>query len=205
VDGAAPCGVRDGRPLDLQLRHTDSGGDEVSVSPSVTMICSDVPLSPATPSLLLRSLDLLLLEWEPPADDGGSPILGYSVHMRQSGEGADYTMIYNGTQNPASRSLAITEFLGAPLEVRGYDLVIRAYNWVGVSPDTSLALALIITVRTSAPNSKLEGELLLYDDAENPTLVTSAKMRAVVPSDITAIAFDTNGLRLNAGGSNVFV
>ena len=61
------------------------------------MICANVPLSPATPTLLLKTLDLLLLEWEPPTDDGGSPILGYSVHMRQSGVGAEYTMIYNGT------------------------------------------------------------------------------------------------------------
>jgi hypothetical protein len=83
-------------------------------------------------------------------------------------------MIYNGTQNPATRSLAITEFLGAPLEVRGYDLVVRGYNWVGVSPDTALALALIITVRTSAANSLLEGELLLYGDVSDAALITGA-------------------------------
>lgn len=79
------------------MRHTDAGGDEVSISQTVTMICANVPLSPATPTLLLKTLDLLLLEWEPPAEDGGSPILGYSVHMRQTGVGAEYTMIYNGT------------------------------------------------------------------------------------------------------------
>lgn len=82
VPGTAPCALTDGTPLDLQVRHTDASNDEVSISPSVTMICANVPLSPATPTLLLRSLDLLLLEWEPPTDDGGSPILGYSVHMR---------------------------------------------------------------------------------------------------------------------------
>ena len=81
-------------------------------------------------------------------------------------------------------------------------MVVRSYNWVGVSPDTSLALALIITVRTSAANSLLEGELLLYEEAT--TTITGAEMLAAVPSDLKATAYDTNGLRLTSGGSNVF-
>jgi hypothetical protein len=74
--------------LDVQLRYSYGGPTPTEWSVAVTMICADVPASPATPSLLLTSLDLLLLEWDPPASDGGSPILGYSVFMRELDEGA---------------------------------------------------------------------------------------------------------------------
>ena len=73
----------DGSVLDVELSYEYTAGEWSEDSVPVTMICADVPESPATPSLLLTSLDLLLLEWEPPVYDGGSPILGYSVFMRE--------------------------------------------------------------------------------------------------------------------------
>ena len=101
------------------------------------MLCANVPDSPDAPTLLLSALDLILLEWDPPLYDGGSPILGYSVWLRQDSE-PGYSLVYNGTQNPATRTLAITEHNGLPLTISGYWMIVRAYNWVGVSPDTSL-------------------------------------------------------------------
>jgi hypothetical protein len=99
--------------IQLALKNNDDDGNEQTstMSAAVTMICAGLPVSPAAPTLLLRSLDILLLEWEPPTDTGGSPILGYSVYMRASGD-VDYEHIYNGTENPATRTLAITEFKG---------------------------------------------------------------------------------------------
>lgn len=76
-------------------------------------------------------------------------------------------MIYNGTQNPATRSLSITSFNNAPLGTVSYDIAVRAYNWVGVSPDTEVALTLVISVRTSALTSTLEGDMLLRDAVTN--------------------------------------
>jgi hypothetical protein len=70
-----------GEPFDIELAFTDGSGVESDASAPVTMICADVPESPAAPVLLLGSLDLILIEWEPPAD-GGSPILGYEILMR---------------------------------------------------------------------------------------------------------------------------
>jgi hypothetical protein len=65
-------------------------------------------------------------------------------------------LIYNGTENPATRTLAITEFQGAALQAgSGYQLLVRAYNWVGVSPDTAMVLGTIITVRTAPERSRL--------------------------------------------------
>lgn len=67
-----PCAATDGSPFDIRLaliNADDSGADQASTfSGPVTMICAGLPASPAAPTLLLRSLDILLLEWEPPTD-----------------------------------------------------------------------------------------------------------------------------------------
>lgn len=96
VAGVVPCSASDGSPMDLELTVTAADGLESTKSAAVTMICAGLPESPADTRLILRSLDILLLEWEPPADNGGSPILGYAVYMRRTGE-ADYDLVYNGT------------------------------------------------------------------------------------------------------------
>lgn len=117
TEAAVPCASgSNGRPLDIVLRYVDGSAQTSDPSVPITLLCAGVPSSPATPTLLLRSLDLLLLEWEPPTSDGGSPVLGYNISMRETvGAGVtenDWITIYNGTQNPATRTLAITEFNG---------------------------------------------------------------------------------------------
>jgi hypothetical protein len=65
----------------------------------VTYVCANYPNNPVAPTLLLSSLDLFIINWSPPAIDGGSAILGYKVYMRISGA-PSYTEIYDGSQNP---------------------------------------------------------------------------------------------------------
>jgi len=36
--------------------------------------------------VLIGSTDLIIVEWEPPASDGGTPILGYTLHMKKNSE-----------------------------------------------------------------------------------------------------------------------
>lgn len=106
ANGAA---LAPGTPLDVSLRYKDAAGTQSASSVSVTMICADVPSSPAAPTLLLGSLDIILLEWEPPASTGGSPILGYEVLM-SSDAVPTAVQVYDGKQNPATRTLAIRTF-----------------------------------------------------------------------------------------------
>jgi len=151
-------------------------------SAPVTMLCANVPDGPAAPTLQLSALDLILLDWEPPLFDGGSPILGYSVWIQAAGD-ADYLLAYNGTQNPATTSLAIREYNGQPLEIRSYSILVRAYNWVGVSPDTAVALTLIVAAPSSAAYSTVEGEIFMVDvDGAHTGLAASA---AAVPAVVT--------------------
>ena len=167
------------------------------------MMCADVPQSPQAPTLLVNTLDLILLEWDPPADDGGSPILGYAILMKTQ-DMTDLLMVYNGTQNPSTRSLALTEFNDAPLEKTEYVIIVRAYNWVGESYDTQLSFAtVIITVRTNAETSLIFGDPFELDGGGALTGVASIK--AAVPALVYLQARDDIGVDLTNGGSNIFV
>jgi hypothetical protein len=67
TSGVIPCAVADGKPLDVTLLYTatQADGSTATSDPSVavTMICANVPDSPAAPTPLLASLELILLEW----------------------------------------------------------------------------------------------------------------------------------------------
>ena len=96
-----PCtpntdGSNSGDPVDISLAYTSTSGALSFHTAPQTFICANVPSSPDTPRFLVRTLDLLLLEWDPPSSDGGSPILGYAILMKTLAE-SEFTMVYNGT------------------------------------------------------------------------------------------------------------
>ena len=79
---AIPCipdseGRNSGEFVDAAVAFTDNVGYKSIFSIFNTFMCANVPQSPSTPRLLVMTLDLILLEWDPPTNDGGSPILGY--------------------------------------------------------------------------------------------------------------------------------
>lgn len=110
-----PCSSADGSLYKVSLRYT-SGGSDSGYSIPVSMMCADVPDAPAAPTVLIQNLDQIVIEWEPPASDGGTPILGYQVDMSDDGF-ATSTQIYDGSENPGARQLEITTFNGSPLQV----------------------------------------------------------------------------------------
>lgn len=115
--------------------------------------------------------------------------MGYEVLMKHSGTAAGasaavttYQTIYDGKENPATRILAIEAFAGIPLEVRSYEIALRAFNWVGVSPDTGLALTVILSAKSAASLSTLEGALLVLDAGGLPT--GTAQMYTTTPTPV---------------------
>jgi hypothetical protein len=63
--------------------------------------------------------------------------------------------------------------------VTGYEILVRAYNWVGVSPDTRLVLSVIVASSSSAVDSTLESQIFLVD--ENGAHTGIAEALAAVP------------------------
>lgn len=53
----------------------------------------------------MATKDLIMLRWEPPPYDGGTPILGYKLYMKRDIDATfDLTKpIYDGYQDPATR------------------------------------------------------------------------------------------------------
>jgi hypothetical protein len=209
TEGSISCVGQDvGSPIDVRLKfYINSVGNDSLPSNPVTFLCANAPDSPATPTLLLRSIDIVMISWEPPANDGGTPILGYSVLMKPS-DSSTYTMIYNGTQNPATRSLSVVDFNGAPLETKSYDLIVRAYNWVGESPDTQIALTLILSVRANSLLTTLTGDMLLEDPPNSGIQNGMALLYAAVESRLTLEPRDAASNLLTVAestGSNIFV
>ncbi|KAI8488689.1 Titin-like, partial [Branchiostoma belcheri] len=89
------------------------------------------PLSPPGPPLMLdvedTSKDSILLDWDPPREDGGSKILGYFVEMK-------------GPDDTDWRKVNMESFTSSRWEVKGlrddvdYDFQVKATNAIGVGP-----------------------------------------------------------------------
>mmetsp|Transcript_39217 Transcript_39217/g.44949 ORF Transcript_39217/g.44949 Transcript_39217/m.44949 type:complete len:201 (-) Transcript_39217:15099-15701(-) len=128
--------------MKVSLQYT-SGATTSGYSVGVSMMCADLPLAPAAPTVLIKNLDQVVIEWQPPASDGGTPVLGYQVDMKKDGDA--YTQIYDGAEDPGSRILYITEYNSAPLEVTTYYFRVRVLNWVGAGPDSAETTVILAT------------------------------------------------------------
>ena len=119
------------------------------------MMCAEVPATPAAPIAIIQNLDQIVIEWQPPATDGGTPILGYQVDMSDDGFTTS-TQVYDGSENPGARQLEVTGFNFVPLIVTTYYFRVRAINWIGASLD-STSLAVTLATETSEINSIVSG------------------------------------------------
>lgn len=150
------------------------------------MMCADVPNAPSSPTVIIQNLDQIVIEWEPPASDGGTPILGYQVDMKKDGD-PSYIQIYDGAENPGARLLEVTEYNSAPLEVTTYYFRVRALNWIGASASSSPDLTIILLTQTSAPDSVVSGDRI-------------GTIKAYVPAEVNVLAKDASGNARTTGG-----
>ena len=57
----------------------DWSDDTVTAHPGTTQVGLRLPAAPANVSVVGEGLGSVTVGWEPPADDGGSPVAGYEV------------------------------------------------------------------------------------------------------------------------------
>jgi hypothetical protein len=179
-----PCSAADGELLKVSLQYT-SGGISSGYSVPVSMMCADVPATPNVPTVLIQNLDQIVIKWSPPSSDGGTPILGYQVDMREDSE-ATFTLVYDGSENPGARQLEVTEYNSASLQVTTYYFIVRAINWIGASPDSAVT-SVILSTETSPTQSIVSG-------------IGIGTIEAFVAATVQVQARDSLGNDLTVGG-----
>lgn len=170
--------------MKISLKYTN-GVDFSSYSVAISMMCAEVPATLAAPTVIIQNLDQIVIEWQPPATDGGTPILGYKVDMSDDGF-LTSTQIYDGSENPGARHIEVTEFNSAPLIVITYYFRVRAINWIGASID-STPLVVILTTQTSEIESIVSGTGI-------------ATIEAFVISSVEVQARDSTPIDILTGG-----
>lgn len=86
----------------------------------------DEPKAPTTPKIVDWDKDFVDLTWEPPFDDGGSPITGYVIEKRE--KGTSRWMKAGEVKEPVTKGRA--EDLEEGIE---YEFRVRAVNKAGQS------------------------------------------------------------------------
>ena len=148
-------------------------------------MCAQEPDAPNPPTALIASLDQIAIEWNPPASDGGSPVLGYQVQMKETSE-SGYTLIYDGSENPNARILEITQYNSAALQVTTYNIRVLAVNWVGPSSE-STSLDVILATQMSPTDSVVSGTGI-------------GTIEAFVDAQVNVLAKDSTPADLGTGG-----
>lgn len=171
--------------MSLRYYNTAVTATPSDYSKEISMMCADVPGAPAAPTVVIANLDQIIIEWEPPSSDGGTPVLGYQVDMKEGAAGT-YTQIYDGTEDPGARQIGVSEFNSVPLNAATYYFVVRAINWIGAGPD-SAALDVTLSTQTDATNSEVSG----------PGIGT---IEAYVSAVVSVVAKDSSGTDIGTGG-----
>ena len=136
-------------------------------------MCAYLPTAPQKATTDMQTQDLIILRWEPPPTDGGTPILGYKLYMKRSIDPAfDLSKpIYDGYQDPVVRMQYITSYAGNPLQAITYNFMTRSRNWVGWSPD-SLVLDVTLPLMVKPSSSVVGGDGVTLIDASVDATVT---------------------------------
>jgi hypothetical protein len=141
----------------------------------------------------METVDLIVVNWQPPTSDAGSTILGYNLFMQIQGSGP-YTEIYHGQEDPLTKQFYITQFNSLPLTTGVYEIVVIAYNWVGASAESAI-LTVTLTPRVDAAASTIVA-------ADG---VTTASISASVDAVATIQAVDDTGAPRTGPGDLFFL
>uniref|UniRef100_A0A3P9PW95 Titin n=1 Tax=Poecilia reticulata TaxID=8081 RepID=A0A3P9PW95_POERE len=119
--------LRKGCEYDFKVYAENAAGLSPASEPSATFRALDpliVPCRPTKPKMINSTKDTVSILWRPPANDGGAPILGYSVEYRE--------FIPRWVEAiPLTKSLEFT-VTGLKTDVE-YEFCVKAINKVGSS------------------------------------------------------------------------
>ena len=129
-----PCTSKNGEKILISYLYKTLG-DISDYSNQISFFCASVPSIMQTPSILLSDTTKIILTWNPPNDNGGSPILGYYIKMKENSE-TSYSVVYDGS-NYLTTTTTISSYKGNNLEFTTYNFQIFAVNIIVALFDNS--------------------------------------------------------------------
>jgi len=139
---------------------------------------------PDAPTIRLYHYDTskIVLIWDPPANDGGSPITSATVFMK---EGAG-SYVQVASLNQLTTIASLTTFNSQPFKVSAYSLYATATNADGTSPASQ-----IITINLQAPTSA----------AKSSVASPPAEIIRNTAFTLTVQTYDSLGNKKTSGGN----
>uniref|UniRef100_A0A4W6BZU8 Titin n=1 Tax=Lates calcarifer TaxID=8187 RepID=A0A4W6BZU8_LATCA len=139
---------------DFRVYAENAAGLSPPSEPSATFRAMDplvVPSRPTKPKIISSTKDSVSIVWKPPADDGGAPILGYSV-IESPEELARWVEAI-----PLTKSLEFT-ITGLKTDAK-YEFCVKAINKVGSSARSPYSDGAAAMDRTAEPSFDVDIEM----------------------------------------------
>lgn len=73
-------GLTGGASYGIKFTATNAVGTSAE-SDTQYLVCADLPDPPSAPTLEAATESSITIAWNAPADDGGTPVIGYRVYM----------------------------------------------------------------------------------------------------------------------------
>uniref|UniRef100_A0A3P8SZK9 Titin n=1 Tax=Amphiprion percula TaxID=161767 RepID=A0A3P8SZK9_AMPPE len=140
---------------DFRVYAENAAGLSPPSEPSATFRALDplvVPSRPTKPKIISSTKDSVSIVWKPPADDGGAPILGYSVEYRDYIHKPEWIEAI-----PLTKSLEFT-ITGLKTDAE-YEFCVKAINKVGSGVRSPYSDAAAAMDRTSEPSFDADIEM----------------------------------------------
>lgn len=139
-----------GRRLEVEAVATNAHGVTSAIGPLSARVVPVRPTVPGAPEIAQVTArdSAAMVRWTPPADDGGSPVTGYSVTAHRDGD----AVIGTSTGTGAATSVVVPHLVNGA----SYTFTVVATNALGHGP-TSQHSAAVTPVPATAPGAPVVG------------------------------------------------
>uniref|UniRef100_A0A3B4THA2 Titin n=1 Tax=Seriola dumerili TaxID=41447 RepID=A0A3B4THA2_SERDU len=147
--------LRKGCEYDFRVYAENAAGLSPPSEPSATFRAMDplvVPSRPTKPKIVSSTKDSVSIVWKPPTNDGGAPILGYTVEYRDYVHKPEWVEAI-----PLTKSLEFT-IKGLKTDAE-YEFCVKTINKVGSSVRSLYSDAAAAMDRTSEPSFDVDIEM----------------------------------------------
>ena len=173
IDEYIITGLTTGTTYQFKLLSRNAYGTSQSYSTSVSILCATVPDPPHSAQTQIQHPNQVVVSWEAPLSNNGSPITAYKIYFRKHNEHDEFVeepVLCNGASTTVFGSRSCTEtfekLMSAPINLVVGDYVhveVTAINFFGESQRSAVGMGAFVQAVPDAPTN-----------LESNTAITSA-------------------------------